>query len=279
MFIKKKFLIILMFIAFSFKSYSAEEYTCEFDQYITNTITTERSLKSWIPKNVSFIIDNDQISFELKGRRYPAQVTQNDQSRISFIFLRDVKSRKGNRATMRYSGVFFKSNNKFSMSGKPSGYAHLGDAWGKCEINYFQSQNTSSKTNVTNNEILSSNWMLARSSSSTDIFINNSESAILIKSANKMYSKIHQKHQTNKNTDVRYGILWKDEKVDGGVKRYMFDVKRPTKVVSGMEGFIKTLYFEFNDVASILSNKKKFMYFLVTDYDEGSWFATRTTEK
>ena len=279
MFIKKLFFISLIFIAISFKSYSAEEYSCEFDQYITNTITSESSLKSWIPKNVSFIVDNNQISFELKGRRYPAQVIQNDGSRISFKVVRDVKSKQGNRATMDYRMVFFKTNNKFSMSGKPSGFAELGDAWGKCEVNYFKSQNTNSKTNVTNNEISSSNWILARSSSSTDIFINNSENAILIKSANKWYSKIHQKHQTNNNTDVRYGILWKDKKIDGGVKKYMFDIKQPTKVVSGMESFIKTFYFEFDDVASILRNKKKFMHFLVTDYDKGTWFATRTTQK
>lgn len=279
MYIKKTFFIILIFIGISFNSYSAEEYSCEFDRYTPNHPTSLSSIKSWIPKNVSFIVDNDQISFELKGRRYPAQVFQNDQSRIRFNFLRDVKNTKGDRATMKYTGTFFKSNNKFSMSGKPSGYADLGDAWGRCEINYFQSQNTNTKTNVTNNEISSSNWILARSSSSTDIFINNSENAILIKSSNKWYSKIHQKHQTNKNTDVRYGILWKDEKIDGGVKKYMFDIKQPTKVVSGMEGFIKTFYFEFDDVVSILSNKKKFMHFLVTDHDKGTWFATRTTEK
>ena len=43
--------------------------------------------------------------------------------------------------------------------------------------------------------------------------------------------------------------------------------------------FQTLFYFEFDDVASILSNKKKFMHFLVTDYDKGTWFATRTTQK
>tara|TARA_B100000900_G_scaffold362409_1_gene335656 strand:- start:483 stop:974 length:492 start_codon:yes stop_codon:yes gene_type:complete len=163
------------------------------------------------------------------------------------------------------------------MSGSPSGFAALGDAWGKCEISYIQSENTNTNTNK--NEISSSNWILVRSSSSTDIFINNSENAILIKSANRMYSKIHKRHQNNKDTDVRFGILWKDKKIEGGSKMYMYDIQKPTKVVSSTQGFTKVFYLEFDDAASILKNDKKYMYFLMTDYEKYTWYATRTISK
>ena len=60
---------------------------------------------------------------------------------------------------------------------------------------------------------------------------------------------------------------------------YMYDIQKPTKVVSSTQGFTKVFYLEFDDAASILKNDKKYMYFLMTDYEKYTWYATRTISK
>ncbi len=112
-----------------------DNFNCELNEYRPNGNTKMSSIKSWMPNPIKFEINNNNVLFYLNTRMYPGNIKINDETKIEFVVLRSTKSKTGQLATMRYLATFFKTNNRFTVTGSPSGFQSLGDGWGKCSIN------------------------------------------------------------------------------------------------------------------------------------------------
>lgn len=98
-----------------------------------------------------------------------------------------------------------------------------------------------------------------------------------MKSSNKWYDKLHERYKKNSETDIRIGFYsTNDKKLKP--KKYEFEQMKPKLVKAYKENFINIFEFETNDAKRLLSTDYNYKLFLVTDYEQGMYFYTRTTK-
>ena len=265
-------ILILLFLNNNTLATAKSIYKCELNDFRPNGNTKMSSIKSWMPNPIMFTVHNNDALFYLNNKKYPADLKINDDKKLEFISLRSVKSKTGQLATMRYLVTFFKTNNKFTVTASPSGYQSLGDAWGICNVSFDNS--TQKSTSNLNN--INEDWSTIRRSGSTDLLINATENALLIKSGNKVFYKIFDKLKTNPNLDIRYCFMWQNEK--RRTYKYEYCNTKVDKAKIKEDGLIKMIMLEGNNFDKMLTNEKEFLYFYLTDYSSGTWFATRTVK-
>ena len=123
-------------------------------------------------------------------------------------------------------------------------------------------------------KIINQDFKLIRGSSGTDLFYNQETSTLLVRNNSKYYNKMHKKLIDNPNYDIRIGSFWDKERKKP--KKYMFQYKKPEKIFANLNGYIREIYVQDSSVSDILSEKEKYLYVSITDYDDGMWVATRT---
>lgn len=122
------------------------------------------------------------------------------------------------------------------------------------------------------------NWENVRYSGSTDLFVDSEAKFIKVKSANKWYYELYERFKENPNTDIRVGLYSSDSK-EPRPKKYEYDLVKPKTIKAVVENRVKTLIFETDQADRLLSKKRKYVFFLVTDYEKGMWFGTRTEQR
>ena len=115
---------------------------------------------------------------------------------------------------------------------------------------------------------------MVRSSSSTDLFFNKSTNTVLVKSSGKYYNTLHKRLLDNPNTDMRIGFFWDTEKKKP--KKYMFNYKKPSNMIARLDGYIREIYVQDESFSVILDDYKKYFYVSMTDYEKGTWVASRS---
>ena len=273
-----KFLIISFFTLFtSYQSFGNEKYVCEIDDY-RPTGSTDKSLRSWVPSDIVFFKNGNNINIKIRGRIVLSGVLkQDDEKKIEFVAKRSSKSKSGQLSTIRYLVTYFKSNNKIAISADPSGYRPLGDAWGKCNVSYEKINNNNQNSEDGGGNQSSISWSNIRASGSSDFYLDEKMKSIKMKSSNKWYDKLHERYKNNSETDIRIGFYFtNDKKIKP--KKYEFETIKPISVKAYNENFVNVFEFETKEAKRLLSDDYKYILFLVTDYEQGMYFYTRSTK-
>lgn len=245
---------------------------CNMSSYIPGGKTGVGTLKSWIPEKVFIGIDGGIATVKLSGISFRADVKTIDDKTISVEGSRNAVNTKGQKTPIRYSFTYFRSNSKITISAAPLGYRDLGRAWGKCALSVKSSSgqiDPGSQTSGLNSA------KLVRTSSGTDLFLDEKASTLVIKSSNKWYEKIHDKLSDNSLADIRFGFIWSDD--NKKFKKYEFEYLVPEEISAYTDRFIKIFSILDRRVLRVAINNKKFLYVSLTDWDGGTWWATRTT--
>jgi len=223
--------------------------------------------KSWIPVEHDVVVSEDKVYSTTTGK--DGKVTLETDSKIEFVFFTD-----GRQDAAKVKGVYFKTNGKLMTRIEPSGgYRASGPIWGLCSEERMESQSASVSSSAAAGEERS--WRNVRRSSSTDLFVDDSASHIKIKSSNKWYYKLYERFSDKPYTDIRIGFYTTNEKVK--IKKYDYKIVKPTKVSISREGNAKVFIFATPEAQQLLSTEHRYIHFLVTDYEKGMWFGTRTT--
>lgn len=272
--------------------------------------------KTWIPPKHTAIISNGRI--ESLTTSAVGKVTRETETQIEFIFDRRSDGRKDGakvkgiyfktngklvarvetRASYRPSGPIWGVCEEFENTGqenskadKPStvsdnlkkandtctelGFTPKTEKHADCVLKLIPIQgSSSSEAPSTGTE----NWINVRYSSSTDLFVDSKAKYIKVKSANKWYRKLYERFKENPNTDIRFGLYSSDSK-EPKPKKYEYDLVKPKAIKAIMENGAKTLIFETDQANRLLSKKRKYVFFLATDYDQGLWFSSRTESR
>ena len=273
-----KFILTLLFSFFlSNHSFGDEKYNCSINDY-RPTASTDKSLRSWVPSNITFFKTGNNINLKIGGRVVLSGVLkQDDEKRIEFVAKRSSKSKSGQLSTIRYLVTYFKSNKKIAISADPSGYRALGDAWGSCNVSYEKTTNSNKISEDSGGNVNSTSWSNVRASGSSDLYLDETMNSIKMKSSNKWYDKLHERYKKNPETDIRIGFYFTNDK-KFKPKKYEFEKIKPKSVKAYKENFINIFEFETNDAKRLLSTDYKYILFLVMDYEQGMYFYTRTTK-
>lgn len=271
--IKLTFLISFLLV---FSHSFADTLECSFDNY-KNSFYRDSVAKSWIPTSQTHEINGDNIFYEEKGIR--GKILENSDTKIKWKYYKDTRSSTGQLSRTKFNFIFFKTTKKASADVDFTGYRDIESVWGNCSYNINQ-ENTNnklidtSKTDQNKNKILKGKFVLVRSSSSTDLFFNKSTNTVLVKSSGKYYNTLHKRLLDNPNTDMRIGFFWDTEKKKP--KKYMFNYKKPSNMIARLDGYIREIYVQDESFSVILDDYKKYFYVSMTDYEKGTWVASRS---
>ena len=271
----------LFLLIFPFSSlYAIENLKCSTTDYSQlHHAYNVKWMRSWVSEKFEVSINgNDAVIGYRKGK-----VTTDNNSRIAITHKHFFKKKSQSYANIKF--IYFKTTSKFTVSIQmPNGFHPSGNIWGTCE--YIISSSSNNNTNSQNakkiepnldskqKEIINQDFKLIRGSSGTDLFYNQETSTLLVKNNSKYYNKMHKKLIDNPNYDIRIGSFW--DKESKKPKKYMFQYKKPEKIFANLNGYIREIYVQDSSVSDILSEKEKYLYVSITDYDDGMWVATRT---
>ena len=120
-------------------------------------------------------------------------------------------------------------------------------------------------------------WLKVRQSGSSDLYVDKKGQYIKIKAASKWYNQLHDRYSKEPNTDIRIGFYFTNDK-SYKPKKYDFETIKPSEIQATEEGNAKVFTFKTTAVAKLRSLESKYIIFLVTDFEEGMYFWTRTTK-
>ena len=273
---------LFIFLIVNLKSAHADRLECKFDKY-ANSGYRDSIAKSWIPPIQTHEIQGENIihnNFKyIKGK-----ITEDNDKKIKWRYLRETKNSRGELDRTKFKFVYFKTTKKVSTDVLFSDFKDITSIWGTCE--YIISSSSNNNTNNQNakkiesnlnskeKEIINQDFKLIRGSSGTDFFYNQETSTLLVRNNSKYYNKMHKKLIDNPNYDIRIGSFWDKERKKP--KKYMFQYKKPEKIFANLNGYIREIYVQDPSVSDILSEKEKYLYVSITDYNDGMWVAART---
>ena len=120
-------------------------------------------------------------------------------------------------------------------------------------------------------------WLKVRQSGSSDLYVDKKGQYIKIKAASKWYNQLHDRYSKEPNTDIRIGFYFTNDK-SYKPKKYDFETIKPSEIQATKEGNAKVFTFKTTAVAKLRSLESKYIIFLVTDFEKGLYFWTRTTK-
>jgi len=276
--INSMFRIILLFFLFlpSLVFGNQLKLECELKNYNgINRSYTPNIIKSWIPEKQTHVIESDSAFF--KNKRVEGEVKTNNNKKIKIFY--NYQNSTGQWA--KYDFIYFKTTKKVAINLTFPGYQPIGDVWGSCiEVN-INNKTSNTKTESeeidgSGNNIDSSIWSNVRSSSSTDLYLNEKNNSIKIKSSNKWYEKLYDRYLDNPQTDIRFGFYFTNDK-KLKPKKYDFERSKPISIKTYEDKFTKVFELKTNEAKRLLSNDHKYILFLLMDYEQGMYFWTRTT--
>lgn len=271
----------------------------------------EKWSKSWVPPSYSLIVSGGKV--ELVGKTATGRITRDTPERLEVIFDAEKDTRNDGGFL---KGIYFKSNNKFmARVGFRGGYRDSGPIWGVCQETSLSSSNSvpapsrTSSSNIDkakstctdlgfnagsekhgecvlklfgqNDEATSiintPRWLKVRQSGSSDLYVDKKGQYIKIKAASKWYNQLHDRYSKEPNTDIRIGFYFTNDK-SYKPKKYDFETIKPSEIQATEEGNAKVFTFKTTAVAKLRSLESKYIIFLVTDFEKGMYFWTRTTK-
>ena len=124
-------------------------------------------------------------------------------------------------------------------------------------------------------KINTSRWLNVRESSTADLYVDEQGQYIKIKASNKWYDKLHERYNKAPNTDIRIGFYYSND-TSYKPKKYEYEIVQPSEIQATKEGNAKVFIFKTTAVNKLRTLKSKYIYFMVTDYEKGAWYWTRT---
>jgi len=279
-----KYLILIILSSFFSTILFADTLKCNFTRYGgANRIEIQ---KEWLPEIQIHELNGSEAFFKTKWFM-KGKVTQNNDQKIKWSYEKEVKIKQSANSVptqkSKFNFIFFKKSKKVAAEVLfRIGWIPLDNVWGTCEYIINSSNNNNSQIvekvesnlNLNQKKVINQDFKLIRGSSGTDIFYNQETSTLLIKNNSKYYNKMHKKLIDNPNYDIRIGSFWDKERKKP--KKYMFQYKKPEKIFANLNGYIREIYVQDPSVSDILSEKEKYLYVSITDYNDGMWVATRT---
>lgn len=299
-------------------SFQVETQTlvCEFQKY-ENSGYEISIAKSWIPENQTHIFNGMGASYPDRNDWGTARITTNSGSKLAWEYKLVSEDKKGSKSETRFKYIFFKTNNKVTASVDFVGYRGINNVWGTCKVEASNvtapskpssdqapspSKLNKAKSTCTElgftagtekhgecvlklvekkDEVAStidtSRWLNIRESGSSDLYVDEKGQYIKIKSSSKWYNQLHDRYKKEPNTDIRIGFYYSNNKSDKP-KKYEFETIQPSEIQATTEENAKVFIFKTAAVDKLRSLKSKYIYFMVTDYEQGMWFWTRTTK-
>lgn len=246
---------------------------CNISSYIPEGNTRTSTLKSWIPEKIFIGIDGGIATVNLLGKKsFSADVKTNDDKTITVAGEMSAIDHKGRKTPMRYSLTYFRSNSKITIYAAPFAYNKLGRAWGKCALSV---ESASDQVDPESQTSGLDSAKLVRTSGSTDLFLNEKTSTLIIKSSNKWYDKMHSELSKYPSSDIRFSFIWSDD--NKKFNKVEFEYLTPEKISAFTDRFVKAFSIRDPRVLRVAISNKKFLYISLTDWNTGTWWVTRTT--
>jgi hypothetical protein len=130
-----------------------QQLTCNFTRYEASGYELSKA-KSWIRPSQTHVFRGTIATYPDRKEWGSALITENNNSKLSWVYRLTSKDNKGQTATSRFKYTFFKTNGKVAASVDFVGFRGIKSVWGACSVEPIGENSLASVNHAPNSDEL-----------------------------------------------------------------------------------------------------------------------------